>query len=182
MADESELVVLPHVPSDKLAVVEADLKRANYEILSEERQTDDTWTIKYVRAPRPAGQSEVASVDTEFDSAPEVASAQAADASAAGGESGDDDAVIPPFSVTNVRPMFTGAKVENIRANLPLILRALQAFGLTEPIMVLYSLATLRAENSGFLPTSEVQGPSNTPPGGPPFGRYDGETGQLAAR
>jgi len=68
----------------------------------------------------------------------------------------DDEAIIPSFSVQNVGSMFPASALDNIRANLPLVLRALQARDLTEPTMVLYALATIRVETGDFTPKDEL--------------------------
>jgi len=81
--------------------------------------------------------------------------------------------VIPGVTLSAVARMFPLTPVPNIRANLPAVLRALVARGLSDTKMVLMSLATIRAETEAFQPIQEEESPSNTSPGGKPFDRYD---------
>lgn len=78
-----------------------------------------------------------------------------------------------PFSVDAVSRMFPGAPLQNIRAYLPLVLTALNEFGLDDAPMTLVALATIRAETGSFAPLDEYPSAYNTDPGGVPFARYD---------
>jgi hypothetical protein len=81
--------------------------------------------------------------------------------------------VIPGVTVMIVSRMFPGAPVENIEANLPLLLNALVEAQLNDHSMVLMALGTIRAETAAFEPISEGPSPFNTSPGGRPFDLYD---------
>jgi peptidoglycan L-alanyl-D-glutamate endopeptidase CwlK len=81
--------------------------------------------------------------------------------------------VIPGVTVMIVSRMFPGAPVENIEANLPLMLHALVEAQLNDHSMVLMALGTIRAETAAFEPISEGPSPFNTSPGGRPFDLYD---------
>lgn len=61
----------------------------------------------------------------------------------------------------------------NIAANLPLVLSALAAAGLTDTPMLLAALGTIRAEAESFLPLTEQPSRFNTSPSGHPFDLYD---------
>jgi putative chitinase len=69
--------------------------------------------------------------------------------------------------------MFPFTPVDNIKADLPVILAALEAAKLWDKSMVLMALATIRAETEGFQPVSEGMSRFNTSPGGKPFDLYD---------
>ncbi|HWB33512.1 MAG TPA: hypothetical protein VG714_10080 [Acidobacteriaceae bacterium] len=75
-----------------------------------------------------------------------------------------------------VQPLFPGAPLANIAANLPLVLDALAAARLTDTPMLLAALATIRAETAAFLPLTEAASRFNTMPGGVPFALYDHRT------
>jgi len=79
----------------------------------------------------------------------------------------------PPATIDIVSEMFPGTPVANIRANLPIVLKALADAGLADKEMVLMALATIRAETAGFLPISEGVSKFNTTPGRHPFNLYD---------
>ena len=88
----------------------------------------------------------------------------------------DDDSL--PSVVDQVTPrlvseVFPFTPVDNIKANLPVVLAALQAAQLGDKQMVLMALATIRAETESFQPVSEGQSRFNTSPGGAPFDLYD---------
>lgn len=68
--------------------------------------------------------------------------------------------------------MFPGVPLTRLQRNAPLILHALDAFGLRSPAMLLMALATIRAETAGFEPISEGQSRFNTEIGGAPFALY----------
>lgn len=76
-------------------------------------------------------------------------------------------------TVAQVVKMFPGVDVSNIQTNLPFVMSALTAAGLGDKNMVLMALATISAETGNFTPLSEFESPFNTPPGGPPFSKYD---------
>lgn len=61
----------------------------------------------------------------------------------------------------------------NIKANLPVLLKALADAGLSHRTMVLMAVATVRAETESFLPVSEGRSRFNTSPSGHPFDLYD---------
>jgi peptidoglycan L-alanyl-D-glutamate endopeptidase CwlK len=69
--------------------------------------------------------------------------------------------------------MLPGAPRANVERNLPLVLHALVGPQLTDQLMILMALATVRAETECFLPISEGQSHYNTSPGGQPFDLYD---------
>ena len=81
----------------------------------------------------------------------------------------------PPPSITPhlIQPLFPATPPANIAANLPHVLGALAAAGLTETPMLLMALATIRAETESFLPIAEGISRFNTSPGGHPFDLYD---------
>jgi putative chitinase len=81
-------------------------------------------------------------------------------------------------AMVSVSGMFPGARVGNITANLPLVLRELSAVALGDKPMVLMALGTIRAETAGFEPIPEGKSPFNTSsdPGGHPFDKYDNRT------
>ena len=76
-------------------------------------------------------------------------------------------------TVDLVRQMFPGVPEQNITANLPFVLRALEDAGLADREMVLLALALIRADTRNFTPLSEYQSRFNTSPGGRPFDLYD---------
>ena len=81
--------------------------------------------------------------------------------------------VIPTVTVAVVSKMFPFTPVDNIKANLPVVLNALVEPELTGKKMVLMALATIRAETEVFKPISEGESRFNTSPGGHPFDLYD---------
>lgn len=95
---------------------------------------------------------------------------------ALGYEVDDSQPPQPPaggISVEAVAKIFPDAPINNIRTNLPLVLRALAEMGLADRQMVLMALATIKAETAGFTPISEFQSNYNTAPGGRPYALYD---------
>ena len=84
-------------------------------------------------------------------------------------------ATTPSVSVTvaQVAKMFPGVRLVNIQNNLPFVMDALTAADLGDKDMVLMALATISVETGNFTPLSERQSKFNTPPGGPPFAKYD---------
>jgi predicted chitinase len=77
------------------------------------------------------------------------------------------------FTPERVAALFPGARREAIATHLPLVLEAMAAEGLEDPLMALVALATIRAETAGFLPIDEAVSSWNTPPDGPPYALYD---------
>ena len=86
------------------------------------------------------------------------------------GTAGDTASTV---TVAQVAKMFPGVNLANIQTNLPFVMSALSAAGLGDKNMVLMALATISAETGNFTPLSEFESPFNTPPGGPPFSKYD---------
>lgn len=80
---------------------------------------------------------------------------------------------MPDVTLNIVAKMFPFTPLDNINRNLPHILAALQAAGLTNLPIVLAALATIRAETEGFLPIAEGISRFNTSPGGHAFDLYD---------
>lgn len=77
------------------------------------------------------------------------------------------------FTPERVATLLPGATPAAIEAHLPLLLEALAAEGIDDPLMVLMALATVRAESAGFVPLDEAVSAWNTPPDGPPYALYD---------
>ena len=77
-------------------------------------------------------------------------------------------------TVDVVKQMFPSAPVDNIYANLPGILRALEDAGLSDKDMVLMALVTINFETAGtFAPITELKSRFNSSPDGRPFDLYD---------
>ena len=72
-----------------------------------------------------------------------------------------------------VSEMFPMTPVDNIDANLPAVLDAMEAVDFGDKSMILMALATIRAETESFRPISEGLSKFNTSPGGHPFDLYD---------
>jgi peptidoglycan L-alanyl-D-glutamate endopeptidase CwlK len=70
--------------------------------------------------------------------------------------------------------MFPFTLVDNIKTNLPFVLKGLLDSQLVDKAMVLMALATIRAETESFEPISEGRSKFNSSPGGHPFDLYDG--------
>jgi peptidoglycan L-alanyl-D-glutamate endopeptidase CwlK len=81
--------------------------------------------------------------------------------------------VIPLVTVDMVTQMFPFTPQSNIGTNLPFVLTALEKEKLTDKILVLAALSTIRAEAECFEPISELISRFNTSPGGRPFDLYD---------
>lgn len=81
--------------------------------------------------------------------------------------------VIPAITVTMVSKMFPVTPVDNIRDNLPFVLKGLVERELGDKPMVLMALATVRAETESFQPINEGLSKFNTSPGGQSFDLYD---------
>jgi peptidoglycan L-alanyl-D-glutamate endopeptidase CwlK len=80
---------------------------------------------------------------------------------------------IPDVTVPVVSKMFPITPIGNIRMNLPIVLDALVSSSLSDKMMVLMALGTIRAETESFLPISEGQSRFNSSPNGHPFDLYD---------
>jgi len=80
---------------------------------------------------------------------------------------------IPGVTVIVVSQMFPVTPIGNIKANLPPVLDALVLATLSDKLMVLMALGTIRAETESFLPISEGQSRFNSSPSGHPFDLYD---------
>lgn len=80
---------------------------------------------------------------------------------------------VPQVTVAVVSKMFPATPLGNIKANLPVVLEALEAANLADKPMVLMALATIRAETESFEPISEGRSKFNTSPNGHPFDLYD---------
>lgn len=72
-----------------------------------------------------------------------------------------------------VADMFPHTPIQNIRANLPPVLASLRKAKLTDRLIVLAALATVRAETEGFEPLAEGRSRYNSSPDGKPFDLYD---------
>jgi len=77
---------------------------------------------------------------------------------------------ITPDVVAKMRP---DASITEINANLPILLKALNEFGMGDPDMALLALSTIRATVRRFTPVEEHPSQANTSPGGQPFDLYD---------
>ena len=77
------------------------------------------------------------------------------------------------FSAAKVSAMFPYTPKANIKNNLPFVLDGLRFYSLTDKMMGLMALSTIRAETESFKPVSEMISKWNTSPGGDPFDLYD---------
>jgi peptidoglycan hydrolase-like protein with peptidoglycan-binding domain/energy-coupling factor transporter ATP-binding protein EcfA2 len=77
------------------------------------------------------------------------------------------------ITVEVVAKMFPNRPIENIKANLPSILRALEDGGLSDRDMVLFAISTIGIETPAFAPYTELKSAFNTSPGGYAFDLYD---------
>jgi putative chitinase len=82
-------------------------------------------------------------------------------------------AALRALTLDIVARMFPATPLPPISRNLPLVLAALEAEGLTWPPIVLAAIATIRAEAEGFQPVDEFISRYNTSAGGTPFDLYD---------
>jgi putative chitinase len=80
---------------------------------------------------------------------------------------------VPGVTATIVSKMFPFTPVDNIKTNLPFVLKALEERELGDKPMVLMALGTIRAETESFEAISEGRSKFNTSPGGHPFDLYD---------
>jgi peptidoglycan hydrolase-like protein with peptidoglycan-binding domain len=83
------------------------------------------------------------------------------------------ESVIKKIKPGIVSKMFPQTPIDNIKENLPFILKALIELELECKNMVLMGLSTIRAETESFEPINEFQSRFNTSPGGHPFDLYD---------
>ena len=81
--------------------------------------------------------------------------------------------IIPLVTVDVVTKLFPFTPHSSIETNLPFVLTALEKEKLTDRILVLAALSTIRAEAECFEPISELISRFNTSPGGRPFDLYD---------
>lgn len=77
------------------------------------------------------------------------------------------------FTIDKVSQMFPNTSVVNIKTNLPYVLNGLRMYSLTDKVMGLMALATIRAETESFKPINEMKSKWNTSPDGHPFDLYD---------
>jgi putative chitinase len=77
---------------------------------------------------------------------------------------------VTPAAVARI---FPATPLAHISANLPCVLSALAAQGLTDRPILFAALATIRAEAECFEPITEQPSHFNTSPGGTPFNLYD---------
>ncbi len=75
--------------------------------------------------------------------------------------------------LSTVLRMCPGAPEENVRQNLPRILKELDSRALANEDMIRMALATVYVETGEFAPISEFKSKYNTSPGGKPFDLYD---------
>ena len=80
---------------------------------------------------------------------------------------------MPGITVAIASKMVPAAPLANIKRNLPLVLDAMQAAGLTALPLVLTAIATIRVETGRFAPLDEYVSRFNTSPDGQPFDLYD---------
>jgi putative chitinase len=80
---------------------------------------------------------------------------------------------ISTVTVQVASKMLPTAPIGNIKANLPIVLKALKTLEIADKNMILMALATIRAETDGFEPISEFKSKFNTSPNGHPFDLYD---------
>jgi putative chitinase len=81
-------------------------------------------------------------------------------------------------TVEIVAKMFPNIPVDNIKTNLPVILRALEDAGISDKDMVLMAVATIGIDTAGtFAPTVERKSRFNTSADGYPFDLYDNQKG-----
>ncbi len=78
------------------------------------------------------------------------------------------------FTDELIQNMLPNAPIENIQAYTPLVLNALNEFGIADEQMACYAFATIRVETSGFAPIDEI-GKGK----GKEYGEPDPETGHI---
>ena len=83
------------------------------------------------------------------------------------------ESVVSQVTFSIVSKMFPQTPIDNIKENLPFILKTLEEVELVSKGMVLMALATIRAETESFEPISEFRSKFNSSPGGHPFDLYD---------
>jgi predicted chitinase len=79
---------------------------------------------------------------------------------------------MPDFTVEQLATVFPGARRANLEKYWPPVRAALAEYGLTEPRLVAYALATIAAETAGFVPIPELPSRYNTDRD--VFDKYDG--------
>ncbi len=77
--------------------------------------------------------------------------------------------VLPSLTLALVTTLFPHAHLQHLKANIPLVLQALEEHELTDRVMVLLAFATIRAEAEDCVPCSESPTCWNTSPGGHHF-------------
>ena len=85
--------------------------------------------------------------------------------------------VLARVTVEFVARLFPATQVAHLEANLPCVIEALKAAGLTDAPMVLAALGTIRAEAETFAPLCEQPSVFNTSSGGHAFDLYDRKPG-----
>lgn len=80
-------------------------------------------------------------------------------------------------TVEIVSKMFPAAPLDEIKINLPFVLKALEDEGLADRDTVLLALAFIRTSNGALRPASERPSRFNTSPDGHPFDLYDNKFG-----
>jgi peptidoglycan L-alanyl-D-glutamate endopeptidase CwlK len=81
--------------------------------------------------------------------------------------------VIPYITLSLVTALFPHTPVQNLQTYMPHVLQALTHHELTDKVMALLALATIRAEAEDFVPRSALPDAKNTSPGGHLFDLYD---------
>lgn len=77
------------------------------------------------------------------------------------------------FDNANLQHLFPGARLSDLQRHFPLVVEALHERDLTDKLILVAALGTIRAETAGFKPIDEMVSHYNTAPGGKPFGLYD---------
>ncbi|GAC1424012.1 MAG: hypothetical protein NVSMB62_20690 [Acidobacteriaceae bacterium] len=84
-----------------------------------------------------------------------------------------ETATLSHITPSLIAHIFPHTPLTHIQTNLPHILDALTAAGLTDTPMLLAALGTIRAEAESFQPLTEAVSPFNTSAHGHPFDLYD---------
>ncbi len=77
------------------------------------------------------------------------------------------------YTTTRVAKLFPASSKAGIKKHLGNVLKALHDEGLSDDLMVLMALATIRAETTAFVPIPEGKSKYNSSPRGHAFDRYD---------
>ncbi len=77
------------------------------------------------------------------------------------------------YTTTRVAKLFPASSKAGIKKHLGDVLKALHDEDISDDLMVLMALATIRAETTAFVPIPEGKSKYNTSPKGHPFDRYD---------